>query len=63
MKRFLFPLRKKFHLKGLKKTHGQVLILGVMALILIVTGILILFDVQRIIRGKTKPWQPSTVPL
>ncbi|MBO5760058.1 MAG: Tad domain-containing protein [Lentisphaeria bacterium] len=54
MKRFLFPLRKKFHLKGLKKTHGQVLILGVMALILIVTGILILFDVQRIIRGKTK---------
>lgn len=50
----LFPFRKKFHLKGLKKSHGQVLILGVMALILIVTGILILFDVQRIIRGKSK---------
>lgn len=34
--------------------RGQVLILGVMALILITTGIFILFDLQRIIRGKSK---------
>ena len=39
---------------GKKGIRGQVLMLGLIALILIVVGILILFDVQRIIRGKSK---------
>ena len=46
--------RKIFCKTGKKGIRGQVLMLGLIALILIVVGILILFDVQRIIRGKSK---------
>ena len=34
--------------------HGQVLILAVVALILVILAILLLFDVQTVIRGKVK---------
>ncbi|MBR2363776.1 MAG: hypothetical protein IKA79_01115 [Lentisphaeria bacterium] len=46
--------KKKLSLKNLHKIRGQVLLLGIIALIIITVGILILFDVQRIIRGKSK---------
>lgn len=56
MKKFPFlpGKKKKNAFSNLKSTKGQVLILGVISLIIIVVGILILFDVQRIIRGKSK---------
>ena len=34
--------------------HGQVLILAIVALILVIMAILLLFDVQTVIRGKVK---------
>ena len=34
--------------------HGQVLILAVVALILVIIAVLLLFDVQTVIRGKVK---------
>lgn len=47
MKRELLQiLRKKRH------ERGQVLILGFLVLLILIVGILVLFDVQRVIRGK-----------
>ena len=46
--------RKKHRFLRGRDSRGQVLILGIVALLIIVVGILILFDVQRIIRGKAK---------
>ena len=42
-------LRRRF-----RRERGQTLILGVMAMVIILVGILVLFDVQRVIRGKVK---------
>ena len=40
--------------RGRDGEHGQVLILAVVALILVIISILLLFDVQTVIRGKVK---------
>lgn len=48
MKRDLTALRRR------RGEHGQVLILAVVALILVIIAVLLLFDVQTVIRGKVK---------
>ena len=40
--------------RRLRAERGQTLILGLMAVIILIVGILVLFDVQRVIRGKVK---------
>ena len=40
--------------RRLRSERGQTLILGLMAVIILIVGILVLFDVQRVIRGKVK---------
>ena len=49
MKRNIAALRRKRN-----GEHGQVLILAVVALILVIIAVLLLFDVQTVIRGKVK---------
>lgn len=48
MKRIGTALRRK------RGEHGQVLILAVVALVLVILAVLLLFDVQTVIRGKIK---------
>lgn len=48
MKRDMTALRRE------RGEHGQVLILAVVALILVIIAVLLLFDVQTVIRGKVK---------
>ena len=40
--------------RRLRSERGQTLILGLMAVVILIVGILVLFDVQRVIRGKIK---------
>ena len=46
--------RGKTSFKGRRGEHGQVLILAIVALILVIIAVLLLFDVQTVIRGKVK---------
>jgi len=48
MKRDLTALRRR------RGEHGQVLILAIVALILVIIAVLLLFDIQTVIRGKVK---------
>ena len=46
--------RNRTALRRQRREHGQVLILAVVALILVIIAVLLLFDVQTVIRGKVK---------
>ena len=41
-------------LRQRSRERGQVLILAVLAMVILTTAVLVLFDVQRIMRGKIK---------
>ena len=46
-------MRKTFRKKN-RRSRGQVLILAVLAIVILAVAILVLFDIQRIMRGKIR---------